>query len=42
MIVVEPCPRCDTAIIVEHDPLQAFDIAVNKFVHLLWVIIGYL
>ena len=42
MVVVEPTPRGDTAIVVEHDPLQALDVAIDEFPHCFWVVVRYL
>lgn len=39
MVIVEPTPRRNTAIVVVHNPLHALDIAVHEIVHLLGVVI---
>jgi hypothetical protein len=41
MVIIEPSPRGYATIVVMHDPLHAFDVAICQGIHLLWVIIRY-
>ena len=42
MVVVEPAPRGNTAVIVMHHPLQALRIPEYQGSHLFWIVKGYI
>lgn len=39
MVVVEPTPGRHSTVIVVHDPLHAFDVAINQSMHLLRIVV---
>lgn len=41
MVIIEPSPGSYTAIVIMHDPLQSFSVAVRQVMHGLRIIIRY-
>lgn len=42
VVIIEPTPRSDAAVVVMHDPLHALDIPIDQVEHFLRVIVAYL
>lgn len=42
VVIIEPTPGSDAAVVVMHDPLHALDIPIDQVEHFLGVVVAYL